>query len=191
MSGARVGAERRAWTLALGMLGAIYLSLYPLPFLLQALRERNLLRLAIALAFGGAALAVVAWARRRRAGWREWVVLAAAAGVYVGLLSRMAVLQERLHLLEYALVALSLRAAFTASLAARRPPRRAAGAAATAAAFAATVAAGWLDEGFQALLPNRYYDVRDVGFNALAGALALGFRALLERARRAAAADFR
>jgi hypothetical protein len=184
MSDARGGAERRAWTRALGLLAAIYLSLYPLPFLLEFLRARNLLRLSVAVLFGAAALAAVAWALRRRAEWREWAVLAAAALVYAYLLSRMTVLQERLHLLEYGVVALALRAAFAARFAGRRGDSRAPGLATGAAALGATVAAGWLDEGIQALLPNRYYDVRDVGFNALAGALALGVEAALEAARR-------
>ncbi len=185
MSGARGGAERRAWTRALGLLAAIYLSLYPLPFLLEFLRARNLLRLSVAALFGAAALAAAAWALRRRAEWREWAVLAAAALVYAYLLSRMTVLQERLHLLEYGVVALALRAAFAARFVGRRGDSRAPDLLATgAAALGATVAAGWLDEGIQALLPNRYYDVRDVGFNALAGALALGVEAALEAARR-------
>ena len=98
----------------------------------------------------------------------------------------MSVLQERLHLVEYGAVALAFRAAF----AARRADGRAPALPAAAAAFGATVAAGWLDEGIQALLPNRYYDIRDVGFNALAGALALAVEAALERAR-AARPDFR
>lgn len=186
MGGPADGGERRAWTIALGLVGAIYLSLYPLPFLLEALRERNLLRLAVAALFAAAALGVVAQAVARRAGWREWAVLGAAALVYLLLLSRMSVLQERLHLVEYGAVALAFRAAF----AARRADGRAPALPAAVAAFGATVAAGWLDEGIQALLPNRYYDIRDVGFNALAGALALAVEAALERAR-AARPDFR
>ena len=35
---------------------------------------------------------------------------------------------------------------------------------------------GWLDEGIQALLPNRVDDIRDVGFNALAGLMAITAR---------------
>ena len=67
MGGPADGDERRAWTIALGLVGAIYLSLYPLPFLLEALRERNLLRLAVAALFAAAALGVVAQAVARRA----------------------------------------------------------------------------------------------------------------------------
>ena len=41
---------------------------------------------------------------------------------------------------------------------------------------------GWLDEGIQAFLPNRYYDLRDVAFNAAAGVLSLISLMLIERA---------
>jgi VanZ family protein len=44
-------------------------------------------------------------------------------------------------------------------------------------------AAGWIDEGIQALLPSRYYDLRDVAFNAAAGALALLARYALTHER--------
>jgi VanZ family protein len=35
-----------------------------------------------------------------------------------------------------------------------------------------TSALGWIDEGIQALLPNRVYDLRDVGTNAFAAVMA-------------------
>ena len=42
-----------------------------------------------------------------------------------------------------------------------------------ALAVGATALLGWIDEGIQAILPNRVYDIRDVGFNALAGLMAV------------------
>ena len=48
-------------------------------------------------------------------------------------------------------------------------------------AAVATGILGWIDEGIQAFLPNRYYDLRDVAFNALAGVLSLLSLKLLER----------
>ena len=33
---------------------------------------------------------------------------------------------------------------------------------------------GWVDKGLQSTLPNRFHDWRDVGFNALAGLMAIG-----------------
>ena len=47
-----------------------------------------------------------------------------------------------------------------------------------------TALLGWLDEGIQALLPNRVYDIRDVAFNALAGLMAIAASLALARARR-------
>ena len=40
-------------------------------------------------------------------------------------------------------------------------------------ALVLTLAAGWIDEAIQGILPNRYYDLRDVAFNFSAGALYL------------------
>ncbi len=51
-----------------------------------------------------------------------------------------------------------------------------------------TALLGWIDEGIQSLLPNRAYDLRDVGFNALAGLMAIVASLLLALARRM---DFR
>ena len=47
-----------------------------------------------------------------------------------------------------------------------------------------TALLSWLDEGIQASLPNRVYDVRDVGFNALAGLVAIAASLALARSRR-------
>lgn len=54
------------------------------------------------------------------------------------------------------------------------------------AAFALTTAAGWTDEGIQYLVPERYYDLRDVAFNASAAALAIAGTVAWRWARRAA-----
>ncbi len=193
MRWARSADERRRWRFALAFLGAIYGSLYFLPFLLELLRARNLLRVALgALALALLVAVVVAFARRRAAG-REWAVLAAIVAVYALVLSRMSILQERLHLLEYGALALlvrdALRASFLAGARRNHPERDAA-----LGAFVATAAAGWVDELLQGILPNRYYDLRDVGFNALAAGLALSAAALTaaaarSEARRAAAED--
>jgi VanZ family protein len=186
----RSPAERRWWQAVAATLGAIYLSLYPLQFALDALRERNLLRKSIVGAGALVVAGVLGWMLRRRAGWREWLVLALSAALYSLVGSRYEVIQERIHLLQYGLVALlflgALEARATAGArgfldAVVTAPREAAG------AVALTAAAGWLDEGIQGLLPNRYYDLRDVALNALAGVLAVGSLALLRRARLASA----
>ncbi len=173
--------QRRLWLLAGVYLAAIYGSLYPLQFALDALRARGLLRISIAAVFlGGAALAV-AWGWRRR--WRpaQWGVAAVGAGLFAAIATRFDVIQERLHLVEYGLLAGLLREAWRARWAEPEgglPPRRRWTAA--AAALATTAAAGWLDEGIQWLLPNRVYDLRDVVLNAASGLLALAVLEAIE-----------
>ena len=178
---ARGREERRWWIAAGAALAAIYLSLYSVQFLLDWLRERNLLRKSMV---GAALLAVAAVGLslvRRRAGWREWAVVGAAVVAYLLVASRYGVVQERIHLLEYGGVALLFRGALAARAAAVRPVRPPLYVLGGAAAL--TALAGWLDEAIQWALPNRYYDLRDVGLNALAGAMALATGAALERAR--------
>jgi hypothetical protein len=186
MAFSRSAVERRWWRLALGYLGLIYLSLYPLQFALDALRERGLLRPTLGAAFLAIAAAVAAWAVRRAAGPREWATLVAAGAVYAVLAASMEIVQERAHLVEYGGLALLFREALRARAAAGPAPdapsrfRPGPG----VGAVLLTAAAGWSDEGVQAILPNRVYDLRDVGFNAAAGALAVAAATVLAVARR-------
>ncbi len=50
-------------------------------------------------------------------------------------------------------------------------------------AFILTAGCGWLDEGIQHLLPQRYYDLRDILFNAGGGFLGLLFSLIAKRRR--------
>jgi len=178
--------ERRWWIAAGVCLAAIYLSLYPAQLALDWLRARNLLRLSLGAGALAIALAFVIWMVRRGAGWREWAVSVLVAAIYVLVALRMEILQERVHLAEYAAVALCFRGALaerrsSSSGAARRehPP-----VAAALGALLLAALAGYLDELIQKLLPNRRYDLRDVATNAIAAALALGAAELLAAARR-------
>lgn len=165
--------ERRWWWIAGGMTLAIYLSLYPLQFLLDALRARGLLAPTVAACFAFTAGGVLVWLVRRRGGPRAWLALAVAGTLYLALLARLEVVQERFHLLEYGALALALRRAFFERFA-RRWGGRALAWRANGSAILVAALVGWGDELIQALLPNRVYDLRDVGFNALAAALAIG-----------------
>lgn len=160
----------------------LFAALYPLQFVLDALRARNLLRGMIAgLFLSGAALVAFGLARRR-ASLRAWLVLLLAGATYAGLALAMAVPQERLHLVEYGALALLLRAAFSARFTDGAPGGNGRGV--NTWTLATATAIGWLDEAIQGMLPNRQYDLRDVGFNALAAALALGVAAAIRAAMR-------
>ena len=99
-------------------------SLYPLQFLLDALRAANLLRLSIGALFLACAAGAVLVLARRRVALRTWLVLALSGAFYAALALVMEVPQERLHLVEYGALALLVRAAFAESLAVRGPGRR-------------------------------------------------------------------
>lgn len=175
--------ERRLWWGLVAYLAAIYATLYPIQFAMDALRARGWLRHSIVFLFALAALAAAVWLARRRPGWREWTALAASGLAYAALASRMEILQERIHLVQYGFVAVLLGAAL--ALRRRAGERRLQGRHAVATAtIAGTLAAGWIDEAIQAVLPNRVYDLRDVAFNGLAGALAVAAGAAVEAARR-------
>lgn len=178
MTGICADRERRWWRIAGGISLAIYLSLYPLQFLLDALRARGLLAPTVAACFALVAGGVVIWLVRRRGGLRAWLALAVAGTLYLALMTRLEVVQERFHLLEYGALALVLRRALAESFARRWRGRALAWRAGGGAILGAALV-GWGDELIQALLPNRVYDLRDVGFNALAAALAIGTLAAL------------
>lgn len=176
----RAPRERRLW-LAVGLaVGLLLAALYPMQFVLDALRARNLLRFAISGLFLVCAAAVVTALARRRAPLVAWLVVALAGGLYTAIALAMEVPQERLHLVEYGALALLLRAAIAASLASRPAGDRVSNV--DIWALGAATAIGWLDEEVQGILPNRMYDLRDVAFNALAAAMALAAAAAVRRA---------
>ena len=172
--------ERRLWFWALGVVVAIWSTLGLAGTLVEALRGRNLLDAAFFLGFVVVLAAIAADALRRRPGGREiWVGLGIAAA-YGMVVVRMGIPPtERTHLFEYGLVAVLIHRALRER---RRGGRRVPAPAALAVAITALV--GLLDEGIQALLPNRVYDIRDVGFNALAGLMTISASLALARARR-------
>jgi hypothetical protein len=149
-------------TLLLG----IYSTLYVARTISNALRDAGLLRAAVATAFLLAGASVAIFVARTKA-LRNPRTLFAAVGValvYATVVFPMSSPEEKLHFIEYGAVGVL---AFFSMPPNWVTPRR------FVAAVIFTLAAGWLDEGIQALLPNRHYDLRDVGFNALAGAMAL------------------
>ena len=171
--------ERRLWLMAGSCLLLIFSSLYIARPITNWLRDANLLRLAVVGSFVLAAAWIGLVLLRSRPGWRTWVVLSAIATVYVLLLSRLQLPEERLHFLEYGIVGGLVFAALLerqkntgdtsgGTLGRRGPLWPAVG------AFLINGVAGWVDEGIQELIPNRFYDLRDVAMNAAAGALAIG-----------------
>jgi hypothetical protein len=188
--------ERLYGWVSAALVAVTWATLYWARFVSDWLRDRGWITAVMIGIFAAAALTVAAGlaVALRRAGGPprplEVAVLALFAALYaaavVPLFGRP---EEALHFVQYGAVG---GAAFAALDARRRrllaAPRGAGplapAAAPPVAAFLLTLAAGWIDEGIQHLLPNRYYDLRDVAFNAAAGALAIAAVVSLRWARR-------
>ena len=160
--------ERRLWLWALVVLVAIYSTLSPAQQLAAELRERNLLTVtsgAFLLLVG--LLIVVRWAKAGP-GRREIGAGVGVMAVYLVTLIRLPIPEARSHLFEYGLVAMLI---YQALLERRGNGRRVPIPSLLAAV--ATALLGWVDEGIQWFLPNRVYDLVDVGLNAAFGLIAI------------------
>ena len=174
--------EKRFFRLAAICLLLIYASLFFVRPVVNLLREQNLLRATVAATFLVAVGLVVAWRRRAGAGPAEWALVALFAIVYVILILRIRMPEERFHLIEYGLFGGLVYAGFQERREAlTRAGRRPTWVPSSVLALMATVAAGWIDEGIQGLLPERVYDLRDVALNGVAGLVAVAFLAVLRR----------
>lgn len=80
--------------------------------------------------------------------------------------------EEKIHFVEYGFLAYLIYRALRLNLS--RPTGY-------VGAFFLTALLGWIDEGIQHLLPNRYYQLDDVLLNAASGALGLALLFLFER----------
>ena len=181
--------EKRLWFAAGLCIFLIYSSLYVARPVAEFLRQQNLLRLAVTLIFISTG-SLIGWRLLvRRPGWRVMCTVGAIAIAYLALLTAIPMApEERLHFLEYGLVAaLIYRALRARGSQSTEPGPRARDPllwlppAATAMILTGIV--GWMDEGIQAVLPNRVYDLRDVAFNLTAAFLCLGSIKLVDWAR--------
>ncbi len=161
------------------MLVAIYASLGVAGEVASSLRERELF---VAAFMGGmllTGLAVLTQWMKTRPGRLEIWALVGIAGAYIMAASRIASWEERTHLFEYSVIGLLVYQALlerkrNGGLAANVP----------LSAILLTTLLGIVDELIQALLPNRVFDIRDIGFNALAGLMAVGASYLLLQVRK-------
>ncbi len=184
--------ERRLWFWAVAVVAAIYSTLGLAGTLADVLREHNLIPAAVLFLMILVTAAIVGSGLKRRPGRREvWMALGVAAVYGMAVLRMGGSLEERTHLFEYGIVAVLIYHALSErSQNGRRVPVPA------ALALAVTALLGWLDEGIQALLPNRVYDTFDVASNVIAALVAITANlavvrtsAFLERRRERWSAD--
>ena len=118
-------------------------------------------------------------ALKSRPGGVEIGIGVGVAAVYLMVFARMAVPEERSHLIEYSVVAVFIYEALQERASqGRRVPLPA------LMAVLATSLVGFLDECIQLLLPTRVFDPRDILFNVLAAVMAVVATLFLRWARR-------
>ena len=144
-----------------------------------ALRDSGWLAASFVLGMLLVGATIVTLGLKTRPGGAEIGVALGVAAIYLMVFVRMAIPEERTHLIEYGVVAVFIHEALTERANQRpRVPEPA------LLAVLATALVGALDECIQAFLPSRVFDPRDIGFNVLAGVMAVAASVALARARR-------
>jgi hypothetical protein len=171
--------ERRLWFWTLAVVVAIYATLGLARTVSGALRDRELLDTTFFLAFIVILVSIVALGLKTRPGVAAVGVGLGVAAVYLMVFLRMAIPEERTHLVEYSVVAvLMFEALKERSSNGRHVPRPA------LLAISVTALVGTLDEVIQAVMPSRVFDPVDIGFNVLAAVMAVTATVVLARVRR-------
>jgi VanZ family protein len=144
----------------------IYATLGVVRIVTNFLRDAGILRITVVLAFAitGTLLIALLLRNPRNRSRRTLLALLLTAAAYAVVIVPMKSPEEKIHFIEYGCVA---------ALAHASSPRSWSRRTRFIACALFVAAAGWIDEGIQGLLPTRYYDLRDVAFNAAAGLLAL------------------
>ena len=171
--------ERRLWGWTLAVVVAIYATLGLARTWAGMLRQRDLLDDTFLFSAFLIGAAVITLAVAARPGIAEVGVMLGVAAVYIMVFVRMALPEERTHVMEYGVVAILILAALRErTRSGRRVPVPA------LLAFAAATAVGVVDELIQLLIPARVFDPADMFVNAVSAALAVVGSVALRGARR-------
>jgi hypothetical protein len=161
--------ERRLWLWTLAVVAAIYSTLGAAPEMASQLRDLDLLDEAFWLGLYLIPAAILALGLNARPRGVEIGVALGVVAVYIIVINRLTFFaEERSHMVEYSMVALF---AYHALVEREKNRRLRFSPAWTAFAIASLV--GLLDEIIQLFLPNRYFDLVDIGFNAFSAAMAI------------------
>lgn len=167
------------WQLTALAVATVFATLGLARTLTDELRDRQLVDLAFSIGLLLVLAAIAAHGLRVRPAGIEVAAILGITAVYIIVLARIVIPEERSHLIEYSVVALLIHEALLEREHNGRPVP-----APAMLALAATVAIGALDELVQLAIPSRVFDWRDIGFNTLAAILAIAGGVTLRAARR-------
>jgi VanZ family protein len=167
----------RYWLYVLGFVGLIYSTLYivrPICTYLKAATPFsllvNILCIVVLILLGiGIGMKI------RIQKLSSYVILSMVLLVYIYGLAVLQYPEEKIHLIEYGFLAYLVIKAIRVDVS--KPI-------AYGYAFILVSVIGWIDEGIQYLLPNRYYQIEDVILNSVSGALGLFLVFILNREQR-------
>jgi len=171
-----VSIRAQYWSWVAGWVTLIYSTLYFVPGLVEFIQERTpfdlLTNMVVLLAVGGL---IFGYLLRR--GFRKpssYVLCSFVILCYIYGLSKIRFPAEKIHFIEYGVLAYFLYRAL------RLDVKRSL---AYVSAFIMAGLLGWIDEGIQGFLPNRYYELVDVRLNCISAALGLLLIYVFERER--------
>lgn len=159
-------SRRRIWSYVLGWVGIIYSTLYVARPVCTFLKETtpfvlltNILCIVLLIA-----VLIVLWRKARTFKPLSFFLL---AGVFLAYGIGLATIQfpeEKIHFIEYGFLAFLIFKAIRIDIS---------NSAVYAYSFILVSIFGWIDEGIQYILPNRYYQTEDVLLNSVSGFLGL------------------
>ncbi len=160
--------ERRLWLWTLTVVVAIYSTLGLARSLAVELRHRGLIDAAFVWAFVLILVAIAALGLKARPRGLEIGVAAGILAVYAMVFIRMALPEERTHVVEYGVVAILIHEALTerASRDWRVPPP-------ALTAIGVTIVVGAVDEFIQLFVPSRVFDPVDIFVNSVSAFMAV------------------
>lgn len=170
--------ERKLWYWAGVACAVIYASIWLAGSLAGFLRERGWISNTIWLVLLLVVVLIVINGIRTRASGFEIIIWMGLLAVYLMVMLRMTLPEERSHIIEYSILALLIFEALR-ERATHRPSIKYP----ALSAIGITTGLGILDESIQLFVPGRVFDPFDMFFNFIASVLAIGGSVILQRVR--------
>lgn len=175
----RSSREKKLWLWALLVLLGIYATLLVGKPIIDHMRESGITIIGFLTVMFLVALTVVLHGLKVKMGKTEIVVWIGIAAVYIMVLLRITVLEERSHLMEYSVLAVLIHEALLERNHHGKIVRFPA-----LLAIGLTILFGAIDESIQFFLPHRVFDIQDIVFNSMAAIMAMGASKALTWARK-------